>query len=226
MTEGTAGAVTTWNPGSGQSIKGEDLERSMDHLVDIAKRSGYSEHIARSMKTNKAVCSYDKDSETGEVTFYGDETGEFLLSAEDQNLSFTSSSALHCGFSKGTVDTEEELAAALQLPKWHEVTDYGRRIAKEWLNTANRARSLASVRRQREKPKRSSLPKDLSPDQVTLELALALLALPREVGLHPEDREPIMAGIGRYGPYLSHAGAFRSKTSTRASTTTVPRQVR
>ncbi len=53
-----------------------------------------------------------------------------------------------------------------------------------------------------EKPKRASLPKNWSPDSVTLEKALQLLALPREVGLHPSEGEMILAGLGRYGPYL------------------------
>ncbi len=60
------------------------------------------------------------------------------------------------------------------------------------------------------KPKRASLPKDMDPAAVDLDRALALLALPREVGLHPETGEPIVAGIGRYGPYLRHAGGYVS----------------
>src|SRR5690606_30401393 len=43
------------------------------------------------------------------------------------------------------------------------------------------------------KPKRASLPRRMSPDSVTLERALALLALPREIGLHPDDRAPVTA---------------------------------
>jgi DNA topoisomerase-1 len=60
------------------------------------------------------------------------------------------------------------------------------------------------------KPKRSSLPKTLAPSDVTLEQALALLALPREVGRHPETGEPIMAGLGRFGPYIKHGSAYCS----------------
>jgi DNA topoisomerase-1 len=57
-----------------------------------------------------------------------------------------------------------------------------------------------------EKPKRSSLPKGWSPATLALEQALRLLALPREVGIHPEDGKPISAGLGRYGPFVLHAG--------------------
>ena len=62
----------------------------------------------------------------------------------------------------------------------------------------------------KEKPKRVSLPQDLAPDLVDLETALGLLALPREVGTHPETGKPITAGIGRFGGYVKHDGAYRS----------------
>jgi DNA topoisomerase-1 len=55
-----------------------------------------------------------------------------------------------------------------------------------------------------EKPKRAGLPKGVSPDDIDLTRALKLLSLPREVGKHPEDGEPIIAGVGRFGPYVKH----------------------
>ena len=61
-----------------------------------------------------------------------------------------------------------------------------------------------------DKPKRASLPKELAPDMVDLETALGLLSLPREIGLHPETGKPITAGIGRFGPYVLHDGAYAS----------------
>src|SRR5262249_46288488 len=59
-----------------------------------------------------------------------------------------------------------------------------------------------------EKPKRSGLPKGVAPDDIDLDRALGLLALPREVGRHPEDGEPIVAGFGRFGPYVQHGKTY------------------
>ena len=60
------------------------------------------------------------------------------------------------------------------------------------------------------KPKRVSTPRGMDPAAVTLQQALGLLSLPREVGRHPETGKPISAGLGRYGPYLRHDGAYVS----------------
>ena len=60
------------------------------------------------------------------------------------------------------------------------------------------------------KPWRVSLPKGLDPATLDLATAVALLALPREVGKHPETGKAISAGIGRYGSYLRHDGAYKS----------------
>lgn len=63
-----------------------------------------------------------------------------------------------------------------------------------------------------EKPKRVSIPKGTDPEDITFEIAVALLALPRDMGEHPETGKMIQAGIGRYGPYVKHAGVFVSLT--------------
>ena len=61
-----------------------------------------------------------------------------------------------------------------------------------------------------EKPKRAPLPKDKSPDDMELASAISLLALPRLVGKHPETDADVMAGVGRYGPYVSHQRVYAS----------------
>jgi DNA topoisomerase I len=64
-----------------------------------------------------------------------------------------------------------------------------------------------------EKPKRASLPKGLSADDVDLDRALGLLSLPREIGKHPDDGEPIVAGVGRFGPYVQHGKTYANLTT-------------
>jgi DNA topoisomerase-1 len=60
------------------------------------------------------------------------------------------------------------------------------------------------------KPKRVALPRSLKPGEIDLETALRLLALPRELGRHPETGEAIVAGIGRFGAYIKHGATFKS----------------
>lgn len=62
----------------------------------------------------------------------------------------------------------------------------------------------------KKKPKRVSIPKEIPLADVNTEVALKLLALPREIGMHPETGKKIIANIGRFGPYVNHDGKFKS----------------
>ena len=58
------------------------------------------------------------------------------------------------------------------------------------------------------KPPRASLPKGWAPDRLTLDRALMLLNLPRQIGPHPEDGVMVEAAIGRFGPYVKHGSVY------------------
>ena len=62
-------------------------------------------------------------------------------------------------------------------------------------------------------PKRASLPKGMSPEQVDLDFALRLLSLPRMLGEDPGTGQPVKAGLGRYGPYVNRAKTYRNLDS-------------
>lgn len=62
----------------------------------------------------------------------------------------------------------------------------------------------------KKKPKRVSIPKEISLADVNLETADMLLSLPRDLGLHPETNKKIVANIGRFGPYVNHDAKFKS----------------
>ncbi|MEX1095642.1 MAG: type I DNA topoisomerase [Planctomycetales bacterium] len=69
---------------------------------------------------------------------------------------------------------------------------------------------LGGVSDESPKPKRVSIPPNISPDELTLDLAVELLKLPRKLGEHPETGKQVSAGIGRFGPYVLHDKVYKS----------------
>lgn len=137
MTEGTAGAMTAY---SGQTaLQGEMLEEWLRRAGEWAEAGGRSRYIAEAMIDEKKIVSYTKDPVTGEVTWYSDKSGKVILSDEKDNLVFSSSQAVDSGFADGVADTEQQLAKLLDLPRWNEKSTYGRKIAKSWKDTVDKA---------------------------------------------------------------------------------------
>ncbi len=138
MTNGTAGAMTAFNSATGKAWTDERLEEWQTRAGDWMEAGGRSRYIAEAMIHSPNLLSYDKNPETGEVTFYNDLSGESILSRDGENLVFNSTDALDCGFSDGTAENEQELAELLDLGEWYEISDYGRRIAKDWQDVVER----------------------------------------------------------------------------------------
>jgi len=66
------------------------------------------------------------------------------------------------------------------------------------------------VKKRGPKPRRAAIPDDMTPEDVTVEEATRFLLLPRELGEHPKTGEPVVASSGKFGPYIVHAGDYRS----------------
>jgi len=82
-----------------------------------------------------------------------------------------------------------------------------------WLKNGRFGHYVEETPAEGDKPKRSSLPKGWPPAAMDIDKALRLLELPRPVGNHPEDGKPIVAGIGRYGPFVLHEGTYANLES-------------
>lgn len=139
-TYGQMGAMTAGMLMADQSFEGAQLERWMRMTGDWMEAGGRSRYISEAMIHSPRMLSYDKDPRTGQVTFYNNLSGEFILSRAGQNLSFTASTAIHSGFADGIADSEEELAKLLDLPRWREINDVGRRLHSDWQTQVERAR--------------------------------------------------------------------------------------
>ncbi len=62
----------------------------------------------------------------------------------------------------------------------------------------------------KEKVTRTTLPKGITPENITLEQAIGLVELPKTLGAHPETGKEVKVGIGRFGPFVVHDGEFAS----------------
>ena len=66
----------------------------------------------------------------------------------------------------------------------------------------------------KKKPKRVSVPKEIPLTDMSMETAMMVLSLPRDLGLHPVTNKKIVANIGRFGPYVNHDAKFKSIPKT------------
>ncbi len=130
------------------SISGAQLAAWVKDFGDVAEEGGRSRIPAECMITRTKMASYDKDPETGKVTWYPDMRGEFNISDDTQVLTMNAENAMHSNYINGIADTVEELAEHLDLPEWNEINDEGRKIHRRWIDTIDAcAKDMRRIRR-------------------------------------------------------------------------------
>lgn len=117
------------------SISGPQLDAWVKDFGDVAEAGGRSRIPAECMITRTKMASYDKDPDTGRVTWYPDMRGEFRISDDTQVLTLNAENAMHSDYIDGIADTTDELAVLLDMAEWHEISDEGRRIHRRWKDT-------------------------------------------------------------------------------------------
>lgn len=138
MSVGALGAITMFAGTTAAS--GPQLQAWLERCGEVAESGGRNRYVVQAMIHAPLMVSYDRDPETGKVTYYNTMEGEFDLSDEKNNLTLNASNALHSGYSQGTADTPEQLAKLMQLPEWKEAANgIGRKIHDEWQRTVKEA---------------------------------------------------------------------------------------
>jgi hypothetical protein len=112
MPKGGFGAATGWS-GALQAMAGRGLEAVYYKMEKISARGNKDDKVIKAMQHNIEL-SYDVNEETGEVTFYQNQSGQHILNDGTDVLTLNSQQAEHCGFSAGTAGTYLELQALLE----------------------------------------------------------------------------------------------------------------
>ncbi|WP_174301780.1 type I DNA topoisomerase, partial [Caulobacter sp. S45] len=136
---------------------------------------------------------------TGRLSLKAGKFGAFIGCSNYPECRYTRQLGVAEGEEPVSSDRELGIDPATSHKVWLKIGRFGPYVELE-----------ADVEDKKAKPKRSSLPKGWEPASIDLGQALRLLSLPREVALHPEDSEPIFAGLGRYGPYVQHKATYAS----------------
>jgi len=142
MKEGHIGAATAFNGATGVALTGERLDEWVKDAREMFESAGWDPKIAQAMIVKDYWLTADIEIlPNGEkrVTFHDDDSGQYVLSRPEENLVIDSVQAMQFNIANAVCDNEDELAKALNLDGWVEVSDSGRKIMMNWKNTLDRA---------------------------------------------------------------------------------------
>jgi len=143
MKVGTLGAITMFS--GTVSIKGAELQAWLKMVGDVCEEHNRNRWIGEAMVNSEPLLSYDRDENTGKVTWYNTLQGKYKLSDEKENLTFNAEKAVHSKFSQGIADTIDDLLVTLQIPKDSVVvSDVGYKIHKDWQRNLEQCKEAKS----------------------------------------------------------------------------------
>jgi hypothetical protein len=129
MRNGAMGSIVMF---AGQTaISGAELQAWIQQLAEVAELGDRSPIPAECMVTRTKMASYDKDPDTGKVTWYADMSGEYDISDAANVLTLNADNAFHSGYIDGIADNKNDLALEMGLPGWKEIGT-GQKVFDDW----------------------------------------------------------------------------------------------
>ena len=139
MKEGNIGACTGFSSGSGGTVamSGDGLEMILMEMEKYSREGEKDPKIMRAMQVYMTLsCDIDAD---GRITWYDDDRGQFLVSPQNEILTFNSIDAVKFGVARGIADTKDELCKAMGLVEWVEVGHKADEYQQEFRENVGRA---------------------------------------------------------------------------------------
>ncbi|OGI71858.1 DNA topoisomerase I [Candidatus Nomurabacteria bacterium RIFCSPHIGHO2_02_FULL_38_15] len=104
------------------------------------------------------------------------------------------------------IDPQTQLPIYVLVGRFGPYVQLGKKVKK----TKEKRKVKGEKAEKQDKPRMASIPKTVPLDNVTVEMALKYLSIPRTLGINPKNDKEVIATTGRFGPYVACDGEFRS----------------